>query len=114
MKEREAAHLDSDNTERSSTEWIFKGFSDVDVKVVFDRQPLMGTGPLPDWLRNLAHRRGMVALDTFQDNLYLWRCISVHHGARLHRSTKAAPELPKSFFIIKTVPNGWLLAPPGE
>jgi len=74
---------------------------------VLDRQPLLGTGPLPDWLRNFA--RGcagpMVALDTYQDNLCLWRCIAVHRGARPDRSTTAARELAKSFFEHITAPN---------
>ena len=37
----------------------------------------MGTGPLPDWLHKLAHAargQAMVTLDTYQDNLCLWRC----------------------------------------
>ena len=72
---------------------------------MFDRQPLLGTGPLPDWLHNLAHGRSMVALDTHQDNLCLWRCIAVHRGARLDRSTRAAHGLAKSFFKLKTVPT---------
>ena len=41
-------------------------------------QPLLGTCPLPDLLRNLARSRAMVALDTFDDNLCLWRCIAVY------------------------------------
>ena len=55
IREMEAARLDPDNTERPDTKWIFESHFNVDVKVVLDRQPLMGTGPLPDWLRNLAH-----------------------------------------------------------
>ncbi|KAL9983295.1 hypothetical protein ACROYT_G005442 [Oculina patagonica] len=76
-------------------------------KVVLDRQPLLGTGPLPDWLRNLAHGRSMVALDTYRDNLCLWRCIAVHQGARIDRSTEAARRLAKSFFKLETVPIDW-------
>ena len=68
---QETKRLDSDNIKRPSTKWEFVGFFNVDVKVVLDRQPLFGTGPLPDWLRNLAHGRSMVALDTYQDNLYV-------------------------------------------
>ena len=82
LREEEAKRLDPDNTERPDTKWGFEGFFNVEVKVVFDRAPLLGTGPLPDWLRNLAHGRAMVALDTIQDNLCLWRCIAVHRGAR--------------------------------
>ena len=65
----------------------------------------MGTGPLPDWLRNLAHGLSMVALDDFQDNLCLWRCIAVHRGARVDRSTNEARSLAKSFFKLKTLPT---------
>ena len=75
------------------------------MKVVIDREPLLGAGPLPDWLRNLAHSRLMVALDTYQDKLYLWRCIAVHRGARVDRSTKTARGLAKSFFKLKTMPT---------
>jgi len=67
----------------------------VELKVVLDRKPLLGTGPLPDWLRNLAHGRDMVALDTYRDNLCLWRCIAVHKGLRPDRSTNEARGLAK-------------------
>ena len=83
---------------------MFEAFFNVDLKVVIDRQPLVGTGPLPDWLRNLAHGRAMVALDTHKDNLCLWRCIPVHRGALPHRSRKAARSLALSFYKLKAVP----------
>ena len=47
----------------------------------------------------------MVALDTYQDNLCLWRCIAVHRGARPDGSTKVARGLAKSFFKLKTMPT---------
>ena len=47
----------------------------------------------------------MVALDTYQDNLCLWRCIAVHRGARPDRSTQVARGLAKSFFKLKTMPT---------
>ena len=75
------------------------------MKVVLDRKPLLGTGSLPNWLRNLAHDRSMVALDTYRDNLCLWRCIAVHRGARFNRSTEAAQGLAKSFSKLKTEPT---------
>ena len=81
------------------------GFASVDTKVVRDRQPLLGMGPLPDWLRNLAHGRAMVALDTYQDNLCLWRCIAVNRGANPQRSTQAARELAKSFYKLSFSPD---------
>ena len=64
LREEEVKCLDSDKIKRPSTKWKFVSFFNVDVKVVLDREPLLGTSPLPDWLCNLAHGRSMVALDT--------------------------------------------------
>ena len=105
LSNMEAIRLDADSVERPNTKWIFEGHFIVDIKIVLDRQPLMGTGPLPDWLRNLAHTRSMVALDTYRDNMCLWRCIAVHKGARPDRSTKAAQGLAKSFFKLRNTPT---------
>ena len=108
LSKMEAVRLDVDSVERPNTKWIFEGHFNADVKVVLDRQPLMGTGPLPPWLRNLAHAargQAMVALDTYRDNLCLWRCIAVHKGARPDRSTKAAQGLAKSFFKFRNMPT---------
>ena len=105
LSEREKVRLDPDIIERPDTKWVFENHFNADVKVVLDRQPLLGTGPLPDWLRNLAHGRSMLALDTYKDNLCLCRCIAVHRGVRSDRSTTAARELAKSFFKLKAAPN---------
>ena len=106
LRERESERLEVDSIERPNTKWIFEGHFNVDVKVVLDRQPLMGTGPLPDWLRNLARgNHAMVTLDTNRDNMCLWRCIAVHKGARPDRSTKAAQGLAKSFFKLRNTPT---------
>ena len=107
LSEKEAVRLDADSIERPNTKWIFEGHFNVDLKVVLSRQPLMGTGPLPHWLRNLAHSRAMVALDTYKDNMCLWRCIAVHRGARPDRSTKAAQDLAKSFYKLKNTPKDY-------
>jgi len=107
LSEEETKRLDHDKIERPSTKWEFVSFFNVDLKVVIDRQPLLGAGSLPDWLRNLAHGGAMAALDTYKDNLCLWRCIAVHRGARVDRSTKAAHGLVKSFFKLKTMPTDW-------
>jgi len=107
LREKEEARLNIDNIRRPNTKWLFRGYSNVDVKVVLDRQPLLGTGPLPDRLRNFARGRAgpMVALDTYQDNLCPWRCIAVHHGASPDRSPTAARELAKGFFKLRAAPN---------
>ena len=72
LSDREKKRLDPDNINRPNTKWVFEAHYNVDVKVVLDRKPLLGMGPLPDWLRDLAHSRNMLALDTYRDNLYLW------------------------------------------
>ena len=105
LSEREKVRLDPDNINRPDTKWVFENQFNVDVKVVLDRQPLLGTGPLPDWLRNLAHNGYMLALDTYKGNLCLWRCIVVHRGSRPDRSTTAARELAKSFFNLIATPQ---------
>ena len=84
---------------------MFVSFFNIEVRVVPDRQPLSGTGPLPDRLRNLAQGRTMVALDTFADNLRLWRCRAVHRGASADRSTQSARELAKSCIKLRIAPN---------
>jgi len=104
LSDQETKRLETENNERPNTKWVFESFFNGEVKVVLDREPLVGTGPLPDWLRNLAHSRSMVALDNYQDNLCLWRCIAVHRGARPDRSTKEASSLAKSFYKLKAVP----------
>jgi len=100
LREQEAKGLDPDNIERPNTKWVFDSFFNVEVKVVLDREPLVGTGLLPDWRRNLAHSQLMVTLDTYQDNLCLWRCIEVHQGALPHRSTEDARSLAKSYLNL--------------
>ena len=107
LNEQENGRLSLENIERPDRKWVFVEFFNVDVKVVLDRQPLLGTGPLPDWLRNLGRERAgpMVALDTYKDNLCLWRCIADHRGTRPDRSTQTARELAKSSFKLDTAPN---------
>ena len=55
----------------------------------------MGTGPLPEWLR---WKRGMVALDSYEDNLCLFRCLAVSRGCTPDRSTNRARKLAASFY----------------
>ena len=87
VNEEENKRLALDNIEGPNTKWTFTKFSNIEVKAVLDNQPMLGSGPLPDWLRNLAHGRKMFSLDTFRDNLCFWRCIAVHQGARPDRCT---------------------------
>ena len=58
MSEREKDRLYLDKVNRPSTKWEFEAFFSVDLKVVLDWAPLLGTASLPKWLRNLAHGAG--------------------------------------------------------
>jgi len=104
LNRQEELRLDLEKTDRPNTKWVFENFFNVDVKVVLDRKPLVGTGLLPDWLRNLAHSRAMVSLDVYNDNLCLFRCLAVHRGARTDRCTKEARRLAQSFCKLDAIP----------
>lgn len=58
LNQQETEQATLHNIERSNMKWTLVRFFNVEIKVMLDRQPLLGTGPLPDWLRNLA--RGCV------------------------------------------------------
>ena len=107
LEKQEEKRLERAGVQMPSTKWKFLRFHKVDVKVVLTRSPLLGTGLLPQWLRNLAHGRAMVALDSFEDNLSLWRCIAVHQGACVDRSTKAAKTMAKSFYKLEALPSAF-------
>ena len=72
---------------------------------MLDNQPMLGTGPLPDWLKNLAHGRKMVSLNTFGDNMCVWHCIAFYQGARPDRCTQLARQLARGFFKIDIAPR---------
>ena len=106
VNEQENKRLNINNIECPNTKWTFIKFSNIEVKVVLDNQPMLGTGPLPNWLRNLA-RGGhqMVSLDTYGDKLCVWRCIVVYRGARPDRCTQSARQLARGFFKSDNVPR---------
>ena len=58
-------------------------FKHVQIRLVASNEPLMGCGPLPDWLRK---KRCIYALDKFDDNLCVWRCLAIYK--RLARGEK--------------------------
>ena len=77
-------------------------FKHVQIKLIASNEPLIGCGLLPEWLRK---RRCINALDTFDDNLCLWRCLALYkrkdvtRGAE--RSTKEALNLAREFYSDK-------------
>ena len=77
-------------------------FKHVQIRLVASDMPLMGCGPLPDWLRK---KRCISALDTFDDNLCVWRCLAIYKGhARgeinqvSKRNCKAALNLVREYY----------------
>ena len=50
-------------------------FKHVQIRLVASNETLMGCGPLPDWLRD---KRCIYAIDTFDDNLCVWRCLAIY------------------------------------
>jgi len=94
LHEKDANRLDTDQVERPNTRWVFQRWVQVEVRAILVEQPLLGQGRLPDWLRN---KKGLYALDTFDDNICLFRCIAVHRGVRPDRCTENTVELEKQF-----------------
>ena len=105
VNEQENNRSNLDNIELPNTKWAFVKFSNIDVKAVLDNQPMLGTGPFPDWLRNLAHGCKMLSLENFRDNMCVWRCIAVYQGARPDRCTQSARLLARGFFKSDLVPR---------
>ena len=96
LQEQEELRLQGERIDRPSTKWVFESTVFVDLKVILDRQPLqIVLGRLPDWLRN---KREVISLDTFNDNLCVFRCLAVHLGADKQYNIRRTRELAQSFF----------------
>lgn len=98
LEKRENFRLEQEEIESPDTGWIFIEFTEVSLKVIIDKKPLLGNGKLPDWLRNLYHGGNMNCLDTYEDNLCVWRCIAVHKGQNPKRCTQKARAFASGFF----------------
>ena len=57
-------------------------FDHVQIKIIASNEPLLGCGPLPDWLRK---KRCIYAVDTFDDNLCIWRCLAIYKRRDMNR-----------------------------
>ena len=94
VKQQEELRLE--NQRRPNTLGAYEKTLMLYAKVILDRQPLfVGLGRLPDWLRN---KPGVISLDTFRDNLCLFRCIAVHWGAHVRDNIRRTRELAEDFF----------------
>ena len=96
LQEQEELRLQGALIDRPSTKWVFQKHVLVDLKVILDRQPLqIGLGRLPDWIRN---KREVLSLDTYNDNLCIFRCMAVHQGAHKRDNTRKTKALAQSFW----------------
>ena len=94
VKQQEELRLE--NQRRPNTQWAYEKTLMLYVKVILDRPPLfLGLGRLPDWLRN---KHEILSLDTFRDNLCLFRCIAVYRGAHVRDNIRRTRELAEAFF----------------
>jgi len=82
LTEKDAMRLDMANLPRPNTNCGFQCFVQVEVKAILVEQPLLGQGQLPDWLHN---KKGLYALDTFNDNMWLHCSASWGKARLLHR-----------------------------
>ena len=85
-------------------------FDHVNIKIIATREPLLGCGPLPDWLRR---KRCIYALDGAEervDNLCMWRCLAVHYrGDRKQRekfATREALNLAREYYVDPNLKRG--------
>ena len=77
-------------------------FKHVQIRLVASNEPLMGCGPLSDWLRD---KRCIYAIDTFDDNLCVWRCLAIYKRHACgeknrvqERNCKAALNLAREYY----------------
>ena len=103
MEQQEERRLGGENINRPSTKFVFEKHLAVQIKVILDRQPLsVGEGRLPNWLRT---KKGLIALDVFDDYLCMFRCLAVHRGAHKKDNLRKTRELAREFFTLHDIPN---------
>ena len=82
-------------------------FCHIHVKLISSNEPLLGCGPLPDWLRA---KRCIYAIDNAMDNLCVWRCLVISKRIREDRprpevcTTRDALALVREFYNQPTLP----------
>ena len=65
-------------TSTYNSKGVYEGrdlFTSVSTKIILSNEPLLGCGPLPKWL---ADKKCIYAIDKIDDNLCLWRCLTIH------------------------------------
>ena len=83
-------------TRTTETQSSYQGkviFKHVPLRLVESNEPLIGCGTLPDWRRK---KRCIYAVDTFDDNVCVWRCLAIYKRKDIKGGTK---------FVTKTALN---------
>lgn len=97
LEEQEEIRWEGENIDRPDAKWSFEDNLMVEKNIFEDSQaPLhVGVGRLPEWLRN---KKDLLALDTYADELCIFRCLAVYRGAHRQFNTRQTRELAASFF----------------
>lgn len=103
MEEKEEERIQGERIEAPDTKWAFEGNLMVEVKAFQDPgQPLkIGAVILPAWLRN---KKGLMPLDTYDDNLCVVKCRAVRQrNGRRYSLRKLVSWQKKLFLQITTL-----------
>ena len=120
IKQCELKRLDLDNAEVWNKAYLpasistdkpgtYEGrveFKRIHIKLISSNEPLLGCGPLSDWLRE---KRCIYALDNEKDNLCVWRCLVISKRIRENRprpeeyTTRDALQLAREFYDKPTL-----------
>ena len=68
---------------------IYEGrveFTSIIVKLISTNEPLMGCAVLPDWLKE---KKSLYAIDDNDDNLCVWRCLTIFNRIKEGRKRPA-------------------------
>ena len=103
MEQQEETRLGGENINRPNTKFVFEKHLSVQIKVILGQQPLrVGERRLPNWLPT---KKGLIALDVFDDNLCVFRCLAVHYGAHKQHNLRNTRTLETEFFRVHVIPN---------
>jgi len=103
LEQQEERRLGGENINRPNTKFVFEKHLSIQFKVILDQQPLrVGERRLPNWLPT---KKGLIALDVFDDNLCVFRCLAVHRGAGKQHNLRKTRKLAREFFTLHDIPN---------
>ena len=77
-------------------------FDQVQIRLVSTNEPLLGCGPLPDWLRKKRCIYAVDGRDERTDNLCVWRCLAIYsrgwENRETERTTREALKLAREYY----------------